>query len=127
MSDEKCGGKCKGCGGCSEKVILSADKSVSIVSSLTFTERQLAGCRMLVLVTECARSGEGGCFAGIKFYKNGQETAVSEPKKYEIPAGDMKQQNFSFVPDKNADKAEITIFCSGSAVLDIEHINVLRL
>lgn len=127
MSDEKCGGSCKCCDGCSEKVILSADKSVSFVSSLTFTERQLSGCSRLVLVTECARTGEGGCFAGIRFYKNGEETTFSAPRKYEIPEGGLMQRNFSFGTDKDADKAEITIFCEGSAVLDIEHINVQRL
>ena len=127
MCEENCSGKCEGCHGCSEKVILSNNPEINFVSSLTFPVRNFSNSESITLITECAKTDEKGkCFAGIKFYKNGELMPTENTKLYEIPFGEMSQKNFNFTPNKHADKAEVIIYCEGGATLDIEHINIKK-
>ena len=122
-----CTGSCSGCNGCGESFVLSTDKNVTFVSSFTFTVRELEKYPEITLVTECMKIGETGrCYVGIGYYKNDELLDISQPCKYEITETDLKQYQFRFPSERNADKAEITVKCVDGATLHVEHINILN-
>jgi len=127
MCENKCTGSCSSCDGCNEKFVLSTDKTVSFVSSFTFSVRNLNEFSELILVTECKKENDiGKCIVGIGYYADDILTTDSVPDKYEITNTELSQQNFKFTPLKNADRAEITIKCINGATLNVEHINLIK-
>ena len=71
MCNDNCTGTCSGCNGCSEEVILSCDKSLSFVSSFTFTVRDFHEYKTVQLVTEAMKIGnDGNCIVGMGNYKD---------------------------------------------------------
>ena len=129
MSEEKCKGECSecgGCNGCSEYVVLSCNPEISFVSTITFSARNFENCKAVRLVIECSKKDEKGeCFAGVKYYKNGSLISADE-EKYKIENSELICLNLDFEPLKDADKAEVKVFCKDGATLEIEHINVIN-
>ncbi len=124
METEKCTGSCHKCSGCGERVVLSCNKEITFVSTITFTLRGFNETSTLCLVTECKKAEAlGNCYVKIAFYKNGEKTEGTEV--YEITNTDLSCMTFEFTPEKDADKAEITVLCQSGATLEIEHINAV--
>ncbi len=130
MNEEACTGQCSdcgGCNGCSEKVVLSCNPDISFVSTITFSARHFEHCEAIRLVVECAKEGSAGeCYAGVGYYKNGEEIAC-EPKKHKIENTELLCLNLDFDAKDSADKAEIKVYCENGATLRIEHINVINI
>lgn len=127
MENCNCSGSCSSCSGCSESFTLSTDKSVTFVSSFTFTVRDLENYDKLELIVECEKVGSfGRCIVGAGYYKDGILLPSSCPDLYEITDTELKQYCFEIIPDKTADKAEITVKCVDGATLKVEHINIRR-
>ena len=107
----------------SERVVLSGDKKESPVSRLTFTLRDFSQGDVLCLATECKKEGAlGKCFAGVTFYGSDEIMPQSNPFKYEITSEKLSEYCFNFIAPSGADKAELTIHCTGEATLIIEKI-----
>lgn len=123
MEKEKCTGSCHSCNGCGERVVLSCNKEITFVSTITFTLRGFDEKSTLCLVTECKKTDNiGDCFVKIYFYKNGEISQGSEV--YKILNAELLCKTFEF-KGKEADKAEITVSCEDGATLEIEHINAV--
>lgn len=131
MCEEICKGNCSdcgGCNGCSERVVLSCNPAVSFVSTITFSARNFQNSSQIRLVMECAKSGnDGKCFAGIKYYKKGDASVISNDRKYEITNSTKACLNLDFEPEPDCSKAEVRVFCEDGATLEIEHINVINI
>ena len=123
MNDEKCTGSCHKCSGCGERVVLSCDKEISFVSTITFALRNFNEHNKLCLVTECKKADTTGkSLVKIAFYKDSKKTEGAEI--YEITNTELLCQTFEF-QGNDADKAEITVSCESGATLEIEHINAV--
>ncbi len=123
MNDEKCTGSCHKCSGCGERVVLSCNREITFVSTITFTLRNFNKNNKLCLVTECKKAETlGNCYVKIVFYKNGEKTEGLEV--YEITNTELLCKTFEF-QGNDADKAEITVVCENGATLEIEHINAV--
>ena len=120
---ENCTGSCHNCSGCGERVVLSCNKEITFVSTITFTLRRFNEKSTLCLVTECKKTDDtGNCYVKIYYYKDGKVTEGTEV--YEITNPDLLCRTFEF-PGSDADKAEITVSCEDGATLEIEHINAV--
>lgn len=123
MENEKCTGSCKSCDGCGERVVLSCNKEITFVSTITFTLRGFNENSTLCLVTECKKTDNvGNCYVKIYFYTGGEKTQGSEV--YQISNPELLCKTFEF-KGIEADKAEITVSCEDGATLEIEHINAV--
>ena len=73
----------------------------------------------------CEKADDSGkCYAEIRFFRNNQYFKSEHELAYEITNKEKRELKFEFVPDITADKAEVKVFCSGGASLDIEKISV---
>ena len=120
---EKCTGSCHKCSGCGERVVLSCNREITFVSTITFTLRGFDEKSTLCLVTECKKTDNvGNCHVKIYYYKDGKMTESNQV--YEIINTELLCKTFEFQGIK-ADKAEITVSCEDGATLEIEHINAV--